>query len=206
MKWASRPSHECRVSLEYKEREAHQFDLKAMRRSQESNGFRATFFYIYLGHIKQIDSFPRNWISIDFVLMLRSKERTTIYRIAFSFPFPSISKQPHFFPKTHPPVLPLHVLSFHARISLQLSNNTMIELSHRNRIDMEWGEAVMGCWIIRVHTWHVECDRFYNKLAVCCDSGSSCCLLFSSEYGSQLCYKWGQGCSKCFSLEMKIEL
>lgn len=87
MKWASRPSHECRVSLEYKEREAHQFDLKAMRRSQESNGFRATFFYIYLGHIKQIDSFPRNWISIDFVLMLRSKERTTIYRIAFSFPF-----------------------------------------------------------------------------------------------------------------------
>lgn len=70
---------------------------------------------------------------------------------------------------------------------LRLSNNTMIELSHSGtRIDMEWGEAALGCWLTGVHTRYVECDRLYNQFAVCGYSGTPCCFLLSSEYTSSV--------------------
>lgn len=56
----------------------------------------------------------------------------------------------------------------------------MIELS-LSRIDMERSKTALGCWITGVHTWYVECDRFYNKFIVRCYRRTSCCFLFSSE-------------------------
>lgn len=77
--------------------------------------------------------------------------------------------------------------SFTLDSPLRLSNNTMIELSHSGtRIDMEWGEAALGCWLTGVHTRYVECDRLYNQFAVCGYSGTPCCFLLSSEYTSSL--------------------
>lgn len=49
------------------------------------------------------------------------------------------------------------------------------------RIDLEWGEAALGCRIAGICSWHVECHWFYNEFIVCCHCSAPCCFIFSSE-------------------------
>lgn len=64
----------------------------------------------------------------------------------------------------------------------------LLSFSSPARSDLERGEAVVGRWTARVHPRHVECDRLYNELIVCCDSRTPCRLLFSSEYFDLACW------------------
>lgn len=67
-------------------------------------------------------------------------------------------------------------------IPSQKQQNRIIELHAPFRLDMEWGEAAMGCWFAGVRPWHVECDRFYNKFIVRCYGCSPSRFLLPSEY------------------------
>lgn len=50
------------------------------------------------------------------------------------------------------------------------------------RTNLERSEAVVGHWTARVRQWHVECDRFCNKLIIRGHGCSTGCVIFSSMY------------------------
>lgn len=130
------------------------YRLKCDKTSRVANVNCLTFL-IYLGRIKQIDLF----IVIGFPLTLdRDGKSSMINNFLFSssFSFRNVC---------------LFMLALR-------SNCRTTQWLNYQRIDMEWGEAVVGCWITRVHTRYVECDRFYNKFVVRCDGGTPGCFLF----------------------------
>lgn len=136
------------------------------RSSNESNVIYETCL-IYLGHIKQIDTIP----IIGFRLTLNERREEE---------HPLSVKLEQFFSSF---VFSIHASGYVCLFVLVSRSNcrTTQQLNNHKRIDMEWGEAALGCRITRVHSRYVECDRFYNKLIVRRNSGSPCCLVLPSE-------------------------